>query len=276
MRTLAIIYVAAMLFGSGCRKATIPGGPNPPTTETETTEVSEGSGEYVAPVPGPTGPQGEVGPQGLQGPQGEKGDVGLTGAQGAPGLQGLPGVQGEQGPPGLQGPQGFPGLQGPQGPKGDQGPPGLAGAPGLTGSTGPQGPKGATGPQGPKGDNGANFKGSNVVQLLASRTCGPTATYDGSFRAEPSTVLLPSRLVVQNGDATGSVFLNLDGVRCEYVRDCDLLYSFKECRSNNGAGSVLTTAAPGKPFSASGLWTLSLVASGTCQHVQVLATIQAN
>ena len=68
--------------------------------------------QYIATVPGLTGPQGIQGPAGPQGPQG------IIGPQGPQGLRGLAGTNGSSGP---QGPAGPAGAKGDKGDKGDPG-----------------------------------------------------------------------------------------------------------------------------------------------------------
>ncbi len=83
--------------------------------------MTDETGGWLSPPPGPAGPQGEPGSPGAAGPAGPQGPPGPTGPAGPAGPAGAVGPAGQRG---LQGVQGPPGPQGPAGPQGIPGPPG--------------------------------------------------------------------------------------------------------------------------------------------------------
>lgn len=183
-------------------------------------------------------------------------------------LSALPGIQGEKGATGAQGPKGDAGA------KGDKGLTGEPGTPGLIGG------RGATGPQGLPGRDAT----ANTVTLSAARTYGPVTDYKGTVTLGSSTVFVPSVLkVVHGSQKKGLAYLDFGTIRCTYKgnnHDCDddydrsAVYSFEFCKTSDG--HVVTSMAPGKPFSYTGLVTLSVgEGASTSSTTQVLALLQA-
>lgn len=170
----------------------------------------------------------------------------------------------------------FPGPTGPQGRPGQDGTNGINGVdgqPGTPGNVGPQGPQGLQGPTGEKGLS--SF--TNVLNMMATRSYSPVSTFDGEYVAPQAlAVFVPDTLLVVDGNgAGGKSYLSFDSLRCEYKGEGNK-YTFKECRTDNGTGSKVTSV---KPIAvASGTLIKLTIASGNsnCGQTQVLAAIQAN
>lgn len=187
----------------------------------------------------------------------------------------LPLVPGPKGDVGAKGSTGAQGSVGAKGDKGDKGWTGEPGTPGLIGGNG------ATGPQGLPGRDAT----ANTVVLSAAKTYGPTTSYAGTVTLGSSTVFLPNALKVTLGrQKKGLAFLDFGSIRCTYKgnnHDCDDnddynrfgAYVFEFCKTSEG--HVVSSLVPGKPFSYSGLVTVSIGdGADTSLTTQVLTFLQ--